>query len=421
MAYYDTFIKSTPTPKEDWINTLQERVKQSFTNSSTVQYDIEEEIGIGTLEFKPILARVTQLVDAKSGQRINDDYRKITFSDFNHKPLVGTRYRFDNNIWIAFSTDNIKTVTSALYVRRCNNVMSTQDNYGNIHREPIYIDYKVTENQLYRNYSIDVPNGRIYIQCQLNKYTQNININDRFIFGGDAYRIRERSTFDRRYTFEKDSSYTVSYYAEYDNIGEFDNLELEIANYKEYNYSIESNSVIQNKVGFKNKMIATVYLDKEKVDEPIIWKSTDESVAIIDSNTGEYEFVGVGNCQFICSMINKPDVTFTTEISVVAKLEEQYEDIISPEVNVVKLNNTVVYTIYEYLNGVQTDTAFYIQAFDVPNRNYRLTILNSNSFSVTNLKTYDIPLRIICTNSKRKDENGEPIKDVIYIRLGGIV
>ena len=45
----------------------------------------------------------------------------------------------------------------------------------------------------------------------------------------------------------------------------------------------------------------------------------------------------------------------------------------------------------------------------------------SITFSVTNLKMYDIPLRIICTNSKRKDENGEPIKDIIYIRLGGIV
>lgn len=164
MSYYSNFVITNKNPKQKWKDGLQALVDKEFTNASSFTEDVEEEIEFGSLEFKPINVRVNSLVDAKTGQRINDDYKKIIFPDLDYQPVIGTRYRFDNNIWIVFSTDNVKTDTSAVYVRRCNNTMNTQDKYGNIHREPCYIDYKVTENQLFRNYSIDIPSGRIWIK-----------------------------------------------------------------------------------------------------------------------------------------------------------------------------------------------------------------------------------------------------------------
>ena len=152
MKYYDTFISNTPEPYDRWHDAMQALVDKTFTNSSTYQKSgIEEEIAFGTLEFKPVICRVTTLIDATTGQRVNDDYRKIIFPDIKHCPELGTRYRFENNIWIVYSLENILTATSSVYVRRCNNTINTEDKYGNIHKEPCVIDYKINETQLQRS------------------------------------------------------------------------------------------------------------------------------------------------------------------------------------------------------------------------------------------------------------------------------
>ena len=175
MAFYDNYVSSISTPKNYWKEQLQEVVNQSFENASTIQFDIEEEDEFGSMMFHPVECRITSLVDAKTGQRNNDDYRKIIFKDLTKEPVIGTRYRFEDNIWMCFSTDNIKTDTSSAYLRRCNNVITTEDKYGKIHEEPCYIDYKVNETQLFQEYTMTTPAARIVVTCQTNKYTKDID------------------------------------------------------------------------------------------------------------------------------------------------------------------------------------------------------------------------------------------------------
>lgn len=414
MSFYGNFVKSNKSPREKWKDGLQALVDREFANASTYYEDVEEEIGFGTLKFKPINMRVNTLVDAKTGQRINDDYKKLIFPDLDYHPEIGTRYKFDNNIWIVYSTDNIKTDTSAVYVRRCNNTMNMQDEYGNIHREPCYIDYKVTENQIFRNYSIDVPSGRIWIQCQLNDYTKNINVNNRFIFGSDAYKIRERSRFDRRYTFEDSSVRYISFYADYDNLDANDNIELGIANYKEYNYHIESMNSIENIVGFSDNVIATVYLNDEVVNENIIWESDNTEIAEITLE-GKFTLKRAGECSFIGKMANKETVVTKISVSVKESLVDSYKTILNPTTDYIKLNQTEFYSVYEYNNYVLTDTKFDIKCYDVPNRNYRFES-DGNNFQITNLKTCnDTLLRVVYTNNRTLESK------IFLIELGGIV
>lgn len=414
MSYYSNFVMTNKNPKQKWKDGLQALVDKEFTNASSFTEDVEEEIEFGSLEFKPINVRVNSLVDAKTGQRINDDYKKIIFPDLDYQPVIGTRYRFDNNIWVVFSTDNVKTDTSAVYVRRCNNTMNTQDKYGNIHREPCYIDYKVTENQLFRNYSIDIPSGRIWIQCQLNEYTKDINVNSRFIFGGDAYKVRERSRFDRRNTFENETIYFISFYADYDNLGEDDNVELEIANYKEYNYHIESVNIIKNTIGFSDKISPTVYLDDEVVEEKIIWESSDSEIAEITLD-GIFTFKSVGECTFIGKMENKPTVDIVVSVVVEETLSDSYTTTLSPTTNYIRLNQTEYYSVYEYNNYILTDTKFNIECFDVPKRNYKFES-DGNNFRITNLKSCeDTLLKVVYTNLRTLESK------VLLVELGGIV
>lgn len=420
MSYYDTFIKFEKSPKERWAESMQELANQVFENSSTYWTDVEEEDAVGTLEFHPIIARVTSLIDAKTGQRVNDDFKKIIFPNMNYHPSLGTRYKFDNNIWIVYSTENIRTDTSSVYIRRCNNVMTTQDKYGNIHREPVYIDYKVTEAQLYKEYTLNVPSGRIQFWCQRNRHTENININDRYIFGKEPYRVREVARFDRTYTFEEDSVKMISFYAELDAIGTDDNMDLGIANYKRYDYKISIVDSISNIVGFIGSINSNVYLNGEIIEEDVIWETTNSSIAEIN-NSGDYKFLDVGNCKFICRMANKPEIFSVVNIEVTKKNETSFDYTISPDNMVVKQNKTVEFTITEYLNGKVIDVGFDFKANGVSNRNYILTVNSKNSFSITNLKPSNEKLEIICTANIKDPETNLPLQNIFYIELGGIV
>ena len=153
MAYYDSFIAINKSPRESYKEQLQEVVNQLFINAPTYYEDVEEEDSFGSQTYHKINVRVNNLVDAKTGQRVNDDFKKLIFEDIHYMPPIGTRYKFNNNIWIVFSTDNVKTDTASVYVRRCNNTLNTQDEYGNIHQEPCYVDYSLTETQIFKEYS----------------------------------------------------------------------------------------------------------------------------------------------------------------------------------------------------------------------------------------------------------------------------
>lgn len=415
MAFYDNFVKSTVTPKQYWIEQLQEMVSEQFDNASTIQYDIEEEDSFGSMTFHPVECRITTLVDAKTGQRVNDDYKKIIYKDLTKNPDLGTRYRFDNNIWMVFSTDNIKTPTSSAYLRRCNNVITTEDKYGNIHQEPCYIDYKITETQLFKEYTMDVPAGRISVIVQNNKYTSDIAINKRYIFNGNVYKVREMNKFDRNYTFNKDSATTISFYADVDAINPADRFDIDVADYFVPAYKVNSDIEIENIVGYSNTISAFVtFVNDEVVDEPLYFESTDITVCRVNQYNGNFELVGVGQCEIYCRMFNNPNIYSIIKVIVADNIPDEVIDIIEPKVNYIKLNQPQTYYIYSYKNNKKLNTKFDIKAYDVPD-NYFTMECTDNSFTILYTRYYeDGLLKIICTNL----DNNEQTE--FLIELGGV-
>lgn len=415
MAFYDNFVKSTVTPKQYWIEQLQEMVSEQFDNASTIQYDIEEEDSFGSMTFHPVECRITTLVDAKTGQRVNDDYKKIIYKDLTKNPDLGTRYRFDNNIWMVFSTDNIKTPTSSAYLRRCNNVITTEDKYGNIHQEPCYIDYKITETQLFKEYTMDVPAGRISVIVQNNKYTSDIAINKRYIFNGNVYKVREMNKFDRNYTFNKDSATTISFYADVDAINPADRFDIDVADYFVPAYKVNSDTEIENIAGYSNTISAFVtFVNDEVVDEPLYFESTDITVCRVNQYNGNFELVGVGQCEIYCRMFNNPNIYSIIKVIVAENIPDEVIDIIEPKVNYIKLNQPQTYYIYSYKNNKKLNTKFDIKAYDVPD-NYFTMECTDNSFTILYTRYYeDGLLKIICTNL----DNNEQTE--FLIELGGV-
>lgn len=415
MVYYDNFIATVPNPRESYLTQQQEIINQLFVNAPTYFTDVEEEKIAGTLVFDSIFVRINNLIDAKSGRRVNDDFKKIIFSDIEHAPAIGARFRFDDNIWLTFSTDNIKTSTAAVYVRRCNNTLNFQDKYGNVHEEPCYIDYGVTEAQVFKEYSVNIPRGRIVVFCQLNEHTKNININSRYILGQDAYRVRYRDRFDKRYTFDKNSVGILYLQLEYDNVAESDNLALEVADYIDYNFSIESISHFTNVVGTVKQLTATVLLNGKNVtnEYPVTWRSTNTNIATITSN-GVLHLDGLGECDVVCTLVGKETVFYGVHVSVVEEVHDfTSNNIITPDITYIKQNSSQEYKVYEYINGEATDTPFTIKAYDVPKSYYKMETAD-NKFIIYGIKPFDIPLRVVCTNRNTNREVE------ISIELGGL-
>ena len=415
MAYFDSFMSIIKSPREVYKQQQQEVINNLFENAPTYYEDVKEEDNFGTLTFHKINVRVNNLVDAKTGQRVNDDFKKLIFEDVNYMPPLGTRYYFNNNIWIVFSTDNVKTDTSSVYVRRCNNTLNTQDEYGNIHQEPCYIDYSLTETQIFKEYSIDIARGRIEVGCQLNQYTKSININDRFIFGDDAYKVRIRTKFDRRSTFDNNTNMFLKLQLDYDNIAEDDNLEFQIANYKKYNYVFETETEITGIINNTGKISPKILLNGTVMNDlNVVWHTTNENIIIINKSSGEYKMVGLGECEIVCTLLENSSVSHSIPIKVVEQPEHDivYNKIL-PNISYIKLNSQQEYVVNEYINNNITDTEFDIKFYNVPKRNYSV-LVDGNKFVIKNLRTTEEPLCVTCTNLR----DNSTIE--FYVELGGL-
>lgn len=375
-----------------------------FDDTSTVWDDIEEEISFGTLKFQPIRARVTTIIDVKTGQRNGDNFRKIIFYDYTHRPVDGTRYRFDDNIWIVFATKNLNVSSSSVYVYRCNNTLNTQDKYGNIHREPCYIDYKLNETQLSQEDMIEVPNGRINLICQVNQWTKDWDVGKRFILGKDVYKIRYRAKYERNKTFDENSITVAEFYVNYDNKQVNDNFDLQIADYLDNKYSISCDNEIINVAGYLNKLSAQVTHNGVVVDEPLLFTTTDANVVSIDE-FGNYILNSAGNAQIVAQMKNNLTCIKYINVIVGDKTVDNIELI--PDTRTIKLNCSIEYQVIS-----NNDVSISIES-DNPSYYYKYKKTSDKTFEIKNMKQSKLPVTIVC-----KDGNMEK---KFNITLGGLL
>ena len=273
------------------------------------------------------------------------------------------------------------------------------------HQEPCYIDYKTTETQLTSGENIDVPSGRIEVRCQLNDWTKNVYINDRFIFGGDVYKIRYVSKFDRQSTFDADSDKLLLFYADYDNKSSNDNFELNIADYKKYDYRILCDTSITNKVGTTGKIDSTVTLDGVVVEEDVVFDNYKHSEIIDVLEDGSYRLLGAGECQIVAYMKKAP--IYRTLINVkIGDYEE--EPVVVPDTPVILVNKQVTYTIkYSQPLTISIET-------EAPKISYKYRI-KENSVTIKNMSQSNEPLYIVYHN----DDN--TVKGKYKVVLGGIL
>ena len=228
---------STPvdykTSEKYYSQMLNEKIQETYEFASDT-FEIEVEYETGTMEFEPIVCRVCHAIEPKTGLQRGDDFKELKFFDLNYPKGIGTRYRFDNSIWIACNTDNTKYVTKSNVIRRCNNVLKYIDNSGNIIEEPCIIEYAMKYSNIYYNDYVDIPQGTLVVIAQNNQNVKNILINDRFIFDSQVYKIKAKNDFLRENTFERNGAALVRFEVNLDVTAPDDDFELGIASMNKY-------------------------------------------------------------------------------------------------------------------------------------------------------------------------------------------
>lgn len=92
------------------------------------------------------------------------------------------------------------------------------------------------------------------------------------------------------------------------------------------------------------------------------------------------------------------------------------ETILSPDINKILQGRTQEFSIYKYINGVESTDTYNIEVTGaVSNVNYILNIIDGNRFTIQNKLQSNEPLVITCTNIT--DEEDIVVKEIV---LGGV-
>jgi hypothetical protein len=399
--YMDAYL-ATPnisTQKEEYIEGFKQILDQEFSNASDV-WTIEEETVFGSGVYKPIFVKVNHAIDTITGQKRGDDYKTILFKELDHVTGPGRLYRFNDNIWIAYYTESIKSLTATTAVQRCNNNLKWMDDQGGIHVHPCSMLEAVkrpADQEKSGQGGMILPEGLITITAQFNDTTNKIRPNQRFLFGNAdnwiCYKVRGSGiiNYNNQKTNDTMSSGTLQLIVGTDFVNlDTDDIVNGIADFYKGVYSLEITNVntVRN-IGNKLQLNTTLFLDGNSIVRNLVWNSGDENIAIVDQN-GLVTFIGAGSTNITCNLENNSSVSASISVTTTAAPVTEYDLAVLPDDNFVYEGSTKVFSVYLTLNGVQQSNVatFILVPNTVPSANYVYTVVDSNHFSIQNKKMF---------------------------------
>ena len=194
---------------------------------------------------------------------------------------------------------------------------------GVLQRIPSIIETKTIDVQT--NQSIILPVGKIIVIISRNATTDKIEVNDRFITMGSAWKVSG---------LDKSCEGIIKVNADKDQTMETDDLVNETPNNAQkpsYSFNINP-SPVSIKKGQTQQLIVVVNQNGIKVENPtLIYKSDNENIASI-SDTGMITGINEGSCDINIQYIGDYDMADTSiNIKVAAVAEHNYILSVSPE------------------------------------------------------------------------------------------
>lgn len=302
-----------------------------------------------------------------------------------------------NKTWLILSKDEESQIQEKCYISVCNNTLKWKDKYGALRQYPCVINATYSGTQIDYDQTINIPSGRLAIGVQYNDYTKEISINDRFIFGKQAYRVESINDFLNNQTISTYNTPILYIGLMLDSIAEGDDLVNGIAvSNIDYTISLDT-TIINQSIGYTTQLVATVKRNGDAYTTTLTWTSSNPSIATVDNN-GNVSLISNGSCIISVKMTDNPSIVSNCNVTVQAVPTNVREVRITPNVTELLQNQSQTYTCQLYVNGVLTPSTFTFVGSGATSDKYVLTTINGNSFSVKNIKMSTSLLTITASN-----------------------
>lgn len=407
MDFYKNYLYNmSETPRESYTNLVQESINSQWINTTQLR-TIKEQ----SYPFTEVYTEYEAWVDSVSDISVNTnknivDFISIMFKDIDHKlNHRGQKYLYktdgeSENVYICYDKMNALSQVSDFKCVRCNNSLTWLATDGSILKEPCYIGEELTSTNNQISKDVTVPNRRLVCMIQGNKNTKSINLNQRFILSHkQAFKITEMNIYSQD-DYNSEVAPLFIFYIEWTTLLEEDNLELNIADYYNSDYTLEINQPnISTLPSSSGSLSATVELNGSVVNVPLTWASSNTQVATIDES-GNYTIVGINGqtCTITCTMQNNEQVLDSITISVAdTPSTDKVLTIMPSEVDSIKMNTSKQIYAKVYLNGIEQADVVSVALSGSPINCYSKVDI-TDGIEITCLKSSSTPLQLTFTS-----------------------
>jgi hypothetical protein len=178
------------------INQLVDKIKEDFfRNIDYVQITKNSDLNTKY----DVLIYSGDIKDKTDGYKNFKSYPYSTIQ-FKIGDYINLEYGQIQEAWLITSLDIKYYFDIVGRIRRCNNNLKWLDEYGNEKSYPCVIDDKINETTPDYKLPAYLPNGTIFVTVQKNADTDKLKINDRFVFGGQSFKIQGYNNLLNDYT-----------------------------------------------------------------------------------------------------------------------------------------------------------------------------------------------------------------------------
>lgn len=153
----------------------------------------------------------------------------------------GTCIEFDDEYWLMYDKyGTTGSISIKMLAVKCNNTLKWKMSNGEIFEincvaSSTDIGSKAKQNKneiIWNSYDVTLPAGQLFVSVEANEYTRTITLNDRFVFGRNAYQV---TGIDDVTSIDKNGYGIIQFTIMVDTIRENDDIENRIAEniYKE--------------------------------------------------------------------------------------------------------------------------------------------------------------------------------------------
>ena len=395
--YLNNIAVSAP---QTYLNDMQATINAQWDNSTQTTGDTNnlyatEQKAIGSKEYVSVDVSIDMQIDLGTGQKISDDFKIFTHKLLTDVTMRGLMYQFEDNYWISTNVDEIASPVKNVGVRRCNQVAKWIDlNNGALIQWPCVIDYDVSSTQPKYDKDINTANGHITMIIQGNNDTLKLKKNQRFLFNGEAYKLTGYNNMLQNGIVSDET--TLLYYDLYlDTIQPDDDLENNIANATQYNYTLTILQDVEEQIsGFSGKLTGQISLNGQIVNREIIWNAN--SNGVIDQN-GNYTLVGESGAQAIFTA-TFGDLIKNISINIVETIQDKYDIVIEPLITELYQGESQTMTVYLYKNGIIQSDNVIATASGADSTKCYTFVSNNHQFTLTNNLRSILPVNITFTS-----------------------